>query len=161
MDGRACERNYLNLFNRGRDGWFRREQHKRGVQCYKFCVLNITFLNTKPEGSRGVGRPKFRWLDDVGADIKSRGIKRWRLKAQDRKERKIIPREAAAKLKGQQSQGKKKRKLHLPMCVYTPTIIWKLVHELASRKRTYLVTGSNPSRVRTVLLLANVNILDC
>jgi hypothetical protein len=32
-------------------------------------------FNTKPEGRRGVGRPKLRWLDDVEADIKTLGIK--------------------------------------------------------------------------------------
>jgi hypothetical protein len=39
-------------------------------------------------------------LDDVEADIKPLGIKRWRLKAQDRKEWTVILREAKAKLKG-------------------------------------------------------------
>jgi hypothetical protein len=33
-------------------------------------------LNTKPEGRRGFGRPKLRWLDDVKADIKTLGVKR-------------------------------------------------------------------------------------
>jgi hypothetical protein len=42
-------------------------------------------FNTKPEGGRGVGRPKLRWLDDAEADIKTLGIRKWRLKAQDRK----------------------------------------------------------------------------
>jgi hypothetical protein len=27
-------------------------------------------FNAKPEGRRGVGRPRLRWLDDVEADIK-------------------------------------------------------------------------------------------
>jgi hypothetical protein len=39
-------------------------------------------------------------LDDVEADIKALGIKRWRIKAQDRKEWSAILREAKAKLKG-------------------------------------------------------------
>jgi hypothetical protein len=42
-------------------------------------------LDAKPEGRREVGRPRLRWLDDVKADIKVLGIKRWRIKAQDRK----------------------------------------------------------------------------
>jgi hypothetical protein len=50
-------------------------------------------FNTKFEGRRGVGRPRLRWLDDLGADIKTLGIKRWRLKAQDRKELTVILRE--------------------------------------------------------------------
>jgi hypothetical protein len=57
-------------------------------------------FNTKPEGRRGVGRPELRRLDDVEADIKSLGIKGWRLKAQDRKEWTVILSEAKAKLKG-------------------------------------------------------------
>jgi hypothetical protein len=40
------------------------------------------------------------WLDDVEADIKTLGIKIWRLKAQDREEWTVILREAKAKLKG-------------------------------------------------------------
>jgi hypothetical protein len=53
--------------------------------------------NTKPEGKRRVGRPKFRWLYDVQADIKSVDVKRWRLKAEDRKELRAILREAKLK----------------------------------------------------------------
>jgi hypothetical protein len=43
-------------------------------------------FNAKPEGRRGVGRPRLRWLYDVEADIKALGIKRWRIRAQDGKE---------------------------------------------------------------------------
>jgi hypothetical protein len=57
-------------------------------------------LNSEPEGRRGVGRPKLRWLDDVQADIKTLGIKRWRLKAQDRKKCTVILKEAKAKVNG-------------------------------------------------------------
>jgi hypothetical protein len=39
-------------------------------------------------------------LDDVEADIKALGIKRWRIRAQARKEWPAILREAKAKLKG-------------------------------------------------------------
>jgi hypothetical protein len=42
-------------------------------------------FNAKPEGRREVGRPRLRWLDDE-ADIKALGVKRWRIRAQDRKE---------------------------------------------------------------------------
>jgi hypothetical protein len=57
-------------------------------------------LNAKPEGRRRVGRPTLRRLDDVEADIKARGVKRWIIKAQDRKEWSAIVREAKDKLKG-------------------------------------------------------------
>jgi hypothetical protein len=57
-------------------------------------------FDAKPEGRRGVGRPRLRWLNDVEADIKALGVKRWRIKEQDRKEWSAILREAKAKLKG-------------------------------------------------------------
>jgi hypothetical protein len=56
-------------------------------------------FNAKPEGRRGVGRPRLRWLDDVVADIKALAVKRRRIKAQDRREWSAILREAKAKLK--------------------------------------------------------------
>jgi hypothetical protein len=31
-------------------------------------------FNAKPEGRRGVGRPRLRWLDNVEADIKALGV---------------------------------------------------------------------------------------
>jgi hypothetical protein len=57
-------------------------------------------INTKPEDRRKFGGPKLRWLDDVEADIKTLGIKRWRLRAQEIKEWTIILREAKPKLNG-------------------------------------------------------------
>jgi hypothetical protein len=42
-------------------------------------------FNATPEGRRGVGRPRQRWLDDVEANIKAPGVRRWRIKGQDRK----------------------------------------------------------------------------
>jgi hypothetical protein len=58
-------------------------------------------FNAKPEGRRRVGRPRLRWLGGVEGDIKSLGVKRWRIKAQDRKEWSVILREDKAELKGQ------------------------------------------------------------
>jgi hypothetical protein len=58
--------------------------------------LPKTVFNAKPGGRREVGRPRLRWLDDVEADIKALGVKRWRIKAQDRKEWSEILREAKA-----------------------------------------------------------------
>jgi hypothetical protein len=57
-------------------------------------------FNAKPEGRRGVGRPRLRWMDDVEADIKALVVKRWRIKAQDRKEWPAIVRDTKNKLKG-------------------------------------------------------------
>jgi hypothetical protein len=63
------------------------------------CLPKMIF-NAKPEGRRRVGRPRMRWLHDVEADIKVLGVKRWRIRAQDRKEWSAILREAKAELKG-------------------------------------------------------------
>jgi hypothetical protein len=64
---------------------------------------------TKPEGRRTVGRPRLRWLDDGEADIKALGVKRWRIKAQDRKECSAIIREDKDKLIGPRSQRRRRR----------------------------------------------------
>jgi hypothetical protein len=53
-----------------------------------------------PEGRRDIGRQKLRWLDDAEDDIKALGIRRWKIKAQDRNEWTAIKREAKVKLKG-------------------------------------------------------------
>ena len=54
----------------------------------------------KLEGRRGRGRPRLRWIDDVGDDLRKLGVKRWRTKALDREEWASIIREAKAKLEG-------------------------------------------------------------
>jgi hypothetical protein len=47
-------------------------------------------FNIKSQGRRGVEIPRVRWLDDVEADTKALSVKRWRIEAQDRKERSEI-----------------------------------------------------------------------
>jgi hypothetical protein len=56
-----------------------------------------------------LNKPKMGRLDDVegGTQI----LKRWRLKAQDRKEWTVILREAMAKLKCYKARGRRKRRL--------------------------------------------------
>ena len=57
-------------------------------------------LDENPDGKRKVGRPRLRWVDDVQADLKKAGIKRWRLRALDRNDWAAVMREAKARLKG-------------------------------------------------------------
>jgi hypothetical protein len=49
---------------------------------------------SKPEGRRGVGRPKMRWLDDVEEDLRKMRISGWRGKALRRDDWKSVLREA-------------------------------------------------------------------
>ena len=57
-------------------------------------------LDAKPGGTRKVGRPRLRWLDDVQSDITKAGIKRWRQKALERDDWLAVLKEVKAKLKG-------------------------------------------------------------
>jgi hypothetical protein len=57
-------------------------------------------LEDKPGGKRRRGRPRRRWLDDMKADLRSMGIKRWRIKVFNREEWVSIMKKAKAKLKG-------------------------------------------------------------
>jgi hypothetical protein len=40
-------------------------------------LYKYTVLDTKPVGTRKIGRPKLRWEDDVIQDIKTLGVKNW------------------------------------------------------------------------------------
>jgi hypothetical protein len=53
-------------------------------------------FNTKPEGTRKVGRPKFRWEECLCHDIRMLGVKNRRSVALNRKEWRIILRKARA-----------------------------------------------------------------
>jgi hypothetical protein len=76
---------------------------------WKILACKKMVFNAKPEGRRRDGRPRLRWLND-GADIKALGVKRWRIKAQDRKEWTGMLREAKVELKGPRSQRKRRRR---------------------------------------------------
>jgi hypothetical protein len=43
-------------------------------------------FNTKPDGVRRVGRPKLRWEDGVGQDMRILEIKNWKKVTLDRDE---------------------------------------------------------------------------
>jgi hypothetical protein len=53
-------------------------------------------FNTKPEGTRKVGKPKLRWEDCGCQNIRILGIKNWRSVALNREEWRIILRKARA-----------------------------------------------------------------
>ncbi len=44
----------------------------------------IILFNNDPEGRRGVGRPKKRWIDVVTGDLRPLGVRNWRTVAQNR-----------------------------------------------------------------------------
>jgi hypothetical protein len=48
-------------------------------------------FDTRPEGTRKIGRPKLRWEDGVIQDIRVLGVKNWRKAAMDREDwRKLL-----------------------------------------------------------------------
>jgi len=47
-----------------------------------------------PEGSRGVGRPRLRWMDDVREDLRRMCVRNWRIRAHRRDEWKMVVKEA-------------------------------------------------------------------
>ena len=51
------------------------------------------YQNT-PEGSRSVGRPRLRWMDDVREDLRRMGVTNWRIRAHRGDDWKIVVKEA-------------------------------------------------------------------
>jgi hypothetical protein len=43
-----------------------------------------TIMLVKPEGKRKKGRPRMRWIDGVGKDLRSLGVVNLKAKAQER-----------------------------------------------------------------------------
>jgi len=56
-------------------------------------VVKRLYQNTA-EGSRGVGRPGLRWMDDVREDQRRMGVTNWRIRAHRRDDRKMVVKEA-------------------------------------------------------------------
>jgi len=56
-------------------------------------VVKWLHQNT-PEGSRSVGRPRLRWMDDVREDLRRMGVTNWRIRAHRRDEWKMVVKEA-------------------------------------------------------------------
>jgi len=53
-------------------------------------------FDTKPIGTRKIGRPKLRWEDDVIQDIKTLGVKNWRNLAMEKESWQRLLRKARA-----------------------------------------------------------------
>ena len=47
-----------------------------------------------PEGSRSVGRPTLRWMDDMREDLRRMGVTNWRTRAHRRDDWKMVVKEA-------------------------------------------------------------------
>jgi len=56
-------------------------------------VVKRLYQNT-PEGSRSVGRPRLRWMDDVREDLRRMGVTNWRTRAHRRDDWKMVVKEA-------------------------------------------------------------------
>jgi hypothetical protein len=54
-------------------------------------VVKMLYQNT-PEGSGNVGRPRLRWMDDVGEDMRM-GATNWRMRAHRRDDWKTVVKE--------------------------------------------------------------------
>jgi hypothetical protein len=65
------------------------------IRATEYRIIKKIF-NTKPEGTRKVGRPKLRWEEYVCQDIRILGVKNWRVVALNKEEWRIIFRKASS-----------------------------------------------------------------
>ena len=56
-------------------------------------MVKMLYQNT-PEGSRSVGRPRLKWMDDVREDLRRMGVTNWRIRARRRDDWKMVVKEA-------------------------------------------------------------------
>jgi len=56
-------------------------------------VVKRLYQNT-PEGSRSVGKPSLRWMDDVREDLRRMGVTNWRIRAHRTDDWKMVVKEA-------------------------------------------------------------------
>jgi len=56
-------------------------------------VVKRLYQNT-PKGSRSVGRPRLRWMDDAWEDLRRMGVTNWRIRAHRRDDWKMVVKEA-------------------------------------------------------------------
>ena len=56
-------------------------------------MVKRLYKNT-PEGSRSVGRPRLRLMDDVREDLRRMGVTNWRIRAHGRDDWKMVMKEA-------------------------------------------------------------------
>ena len=61
-------------------------------------VVKRLYQNS-PEGSRSVGKPSLRWMDDMREDLRRMSVTNWRIRAHTRDNWKIVVMEAKV-LKG-------------------------------------------------------------
>ena len=54
----------------------------------------MRFYQNTPEGSRSVGRPRLRWMEDVREDLRRMGVTNWRIRVRRRDDRKMVVKEA-------------------------------------------------------------------
>ena len=65
-----------------------------GSMIFKSGDCAVRLYQNTPEGSRSVGRPRLRWMDDVREDLRRMGVTNWRIRAHRRDDWKMVLKEA-------------------------------------------------------------------